>query len=127
MPRRPTVLVVDDDPLVLALLRDLLRDEGYRVVAVTTEADARHALAAFRFALVLTDAFVAVSPQGIDSWAALERIRSAAGATPVVICSAHPRRAFAGLAARGFAAHVGKPFDIAALCALVRDLVAAGR
>jgi CheY-like chemotaxis protein len=123
MPHRNTILVVDDDAAILALVRECLGDEGYRVVAASTEADALTALSAVRFALVLTDAFVGRAAGALEYWAALERIRAAAGATPVVIFSAHAEPKFAGFAGRGFHAVVHKPFDLDDLAAAVRQAV----
>jgi two-component system OmpR family response regulator len=124
MPHRDTILVVDDDDTILALVRECLGDEGYRVVVASTEADALTALSAVRFALVLTDAFVGRSSGVLEYWPALERIRAAAGAAPVVVFSAHAERMFAGFMERGFNAVVHKPFDLDDLTAVVRRAVA---
>jgi CheY-like chemotaxis protein len=76
------------------------------------------ALAGARFDLVLTDALADLSPAA-GPWATLDRIRVAAGGTPVVICTAHDPELFAGFAARGFGGLVRKPFSLAELLAAV--------
>jgi CheY-like chemotaxis protein len=123
MPHRATILVVDDNAAILGLVRECLGDEGYRVVAASSEADALVALGAVRFALVLTDAFVGRSTGLMDYWTVLERIRAAGGATPVVIFSAYAGRMFAGFSGRGFRAVVHKPFVLDALVTAVRQAV----
>ncbi|HET8631098.1 MAG TPA: response regulator [Thermomicrobiales bacterium] len=126
MAARPrALLVVDDDPDIGALTAALLRDAGYRVTAVATEAAALAALAARRYDLVLMDPLGAASGVDPGRWAALERVRAAAGGTPTVIFTAHPPAAFAEWRARGFAGLLAKPFDCADLLAAVAAALAA--
>lgn len=118
-PARPGhLLVVDDDPAILALLRDTFRDDGYRVSTATGVAAGIAMLRTFRVDLVLADAFRA---DDCEPWASLDRLRDRARGTPVVICSAHTERSFEGYAARGFAGLVTKPFDLDALSAVMRQ------
>jgi signal transduction histidine kinase len=49
------LLVVDDDPALMAALRATLRDEGYQVTGVTSGAEALELLAGRGFDLLLTD------------------------------------------------------------------------
>jgi len=53
--RRPVVLLVDDEPGILAALRRSLRREGYELVAVDSVAAALRALRERRVDLVLSD------------------------------------------------------------------------
>jgi DNA-binding response OmpR family regulator len=116
--RHGDLLVVDDDPTFLGLLREVLGDEGYRVLAVKGLAEAHAALAMFRVDLVLTDAFR--ETDDLSLWDGITRLRVAAAGVPVVICSAHTEKSFVGFAARGFAGIVPKPFVLAVLSAVVR-------
>jgi DNA-binding response OmpR family regulator len=50
------VLVVDDDPLVLSLMEDLLESYGYEVTAADSAAVARAWLAAGTYDILLVDA-----------------------------------------------------------------------
>ena len=121
LPAHPgQLLVVDDDPAILALLRDTFCDDFYRVLTATSMAKGLAALRAFRVDLVLTDAFRADDQ---DPWASLDRLREQAGNAPVVICSAHAGHSFDGYDKRGFAALVPKPFDLDALGAVVRQAI----
>lgn len=120
-PRR-AVLVVDDDPGLRRLIAEVLRDEGYAVVAVGTIAAAIAALAQGRFALVLADTFrFTATGDFAGQWVALDRLRTAAGVVPAILCTAHSPHAFADYAAHGFRAllHLD-PFDPGALLETVR-------
>ena len=124
METRGTVLLVEDDPDIAALIRDALGEVGYRALITRTVADAREALAAFRVGLVLSDAFH--PGPAADPWAALEPLTQAAHAVPAVICSARPAAEYADYAAHGFAAFLAKPFDLDELLALVASLLPGG-
>ncbi|MEK9941573.1 MAG: response regulator, partial [Gammaproteobacteria bacterium] len=50
-----TILVVDDEPDIRDIIRDVLSDEGYRVSTAANAQDARSKFAAERPALVLLD------------------------------------------------------------------------
>lgn len=121
------ILVVDDDPAILETLRECLCDEGYDVEMAPTAEAALASLGAGRFALVLTDALVRLRDGHLDYWDAIERIRAAAGATPVAILTGHAPERFAGLEARGFAALIAKPFEIDPFCAAVRRIIERAR
>ena len=110
------VLVIDDEPAILDVVRACLGDEGYRVAVAPTLAAGLERLARDRFALILADGFC-YQP---DPWDGLDRIRAAAPATPIVICSAHRRDLFDGWAGHGFAGLLPKPFDLDDLLAHVR-------
>ena len=117
----PSLLVVDDDPGILAMLVDCLRDTGHPVAGVASVDAAVAALARDRYALVLADAFHDLLGPHDDRWAALESLRRAAAPAPVVIVSGHREETFAGWAERGFAGHLPKPFDLGDLLATVRE------
>ena len=121
----PAILVIEDHDDIRALLAELLREEGYCVLAAADHAEALVLLRAIRVALVLADP----AARGADDparWDGLERLRAAAGDAPVAICTAHLPEAFADFAARGFAALLPKPFDADELLAAVRRLAGPG-
>lgn len=122
-PQHPTILVVDDDPALRQSVRDALRDEGFRIVAATTHADALAALSAVRFALILSDSTGGAVVASDDPWGDLDAIRRAARNTPTVIFSAHDPATFAGYATRGFAGFIPKPFDLDDMLHAIRSLI----
>jgi CheY-like chemotaxis protein len=117
--RLRALLVVDDDPDLCAVTAAVLRDAGYRVTVVATEAAALAALAARHYALILMDPLGATSGGDPGRWDALERVRAAGDGTPTLVFTAYPPAAFAEWRARGFAGCVAKPFDVDDLLAAV--------
>ena len=117
---RRTVLVVEDDPDITALIQTLLTDEGYRCVSRATIAAALPLLAEQRVDLILTDSF---SPTGTDVLTAPAPLLAARGGAPVVLLTGY-RGEVADARAAGFAALLLKPFDVEALLAQVALLLA---
>ena len=107
------------------VIGELLGDEGYAVATAGSLEQALAALAVTRYDLVLADALADFAP-GHGSWAAVERIRDAAGGAPVVICTAHDPARFDGFAARGFAGLIAKPFELDNLLGPVGCLLGTG-
>jgi DNA-binding response OmpR family regulator len=86
LPSSPTVLVVDAEPAICALLALFLHDEGY---AVRTAPDGRAALAEVArggVGLVLSD----VKMPHLDGVALIHQLRQRQPALPVVLMSAAP-------------------------------------
>jgi DNA-binding NtrC family response regulator len=118
--RRISVLIIDDEPAILDLAYETLRDEGYRAVTIASHGAALQHLTAFRFGLILADSPGALEA---DPWPTLEAVKAAAGDTPVIIFSAHRADRFAGYAERGFAGIISKPFDLDELLATVEKVL----
>jgi CheY-like chemotaxis protein len=123
-----TVLVIDDERPILDLLGEALTEEG---LGVTLAADLPTAVAALdrnRFDLILADSLAEFdSDFSLDQWPALETIKTRAGASRVVIFSAHPQRHFARWQARGFAGFIAKPFDLDELVETIHVYLTAER
>jgi PAS domain S-box-containing protein len=92
-PRRLRVLVVDDDPLVLRSLRDLLEKDGHVVV---TASDGQSGIDAFRaaqdrresFAVVITD----LGMPGIDGRKVASTVKETSPSTPVIMLTGWGQR-----------------------------------
>jgi CheY-like chemotaxis protein len=116
------LLIVDDNPSNLKLLRVLLSGEGYDVRTALSAAEALTALAAQRPALILMD----IQMPGMDGLELTRRIKAdpATAAIPVVAITAY---AMSGDEARakeaGCDAYVTKPIDTRALPSLIAKLV----
>jgi len=116
------VLVVDGDAVTRELAVDILEDEAYVVAALERPTTAQLLLEHLQFGLVITDSFGRVPAAALIEPAA---VVAAAGATPVVLFTAHPVDLDAARAA-GFHAVLAKPFERETFIATVRDLLPPG-
>jgi CheY-like chemotaxis protein len=118
----PRVLVVDDDPQVLRLLRVNFELEGYDVVSASDGNEALETIAAQAPDLVVCD----VMMPGMDGFEVVRRLRSDASTSrlPIVMLSA---KAMGSDARKGLDAgadeYVTKPFDPAELIDVVDRLL----
>jgi two-component system OmpR family response regulator len=119
----PTVLVVDDDPELLALLETCLRVEGFDVLTAQNGSDALTLAQQTLPCVILLDLMMPI----MDGIEFRRRQRRAPGLrnVPVVCLSAHhnARQTAADL---GFDDCLGKPFDLDDLIAVVRRHCAEG-
>jgi CheY-like chemotaxis protein len=118
-----TVLVVDDEPAIVSLLRDLLEAGGYRILTAANGQDALDLLRAGQIVdLVVTDYKMPILDGGtLGHRIQHDPLYAAFRATPIILMSATAR-----LADRGdvrFAALVQKPFPLEALLAAVARLI----
>ena len=108
-PRRPCVLVVDDEASVLRMVQDILEDEEFSVL---TASDGREALVlalGSRPDLIITDLMMpAMSGRALRERLRHERLTAS---IPVLLMSA----AYRPQPGDDFAAVIAKPFDIAEL------------
>jgi CheY-like chemotaxis protein len=113
----PPILVVDDDPTILATVADALDLEGYPVVTATNGAEALAAIEsqAEQPSLVLLDMRMPV----LDGWGFMRAVRER-GLTPSVVvmtAAADARRWAREIGAHGVLA---KPFELDELIAAVQ-------
>jgi two-component system, OmpR family, response regulator CpxR len=114
-PRRPSVLVVDDDDSIREVLAEVLRDEGYEVACA---ANGEQALGELRRHghpdLMLLDLMMPV----LSGWEVLELLQASPDLSqiPVVVVSA--------MSAPGACEHLAKPIDLDRLLATVSRLTA---
>jgi CheY-like chemotaxis protein len=120
-PPQQRILVVDDADALRRLMRIVLEDEGYTIIAVAIQADAVSLLKEVAFDLVITDSFE--TRPGEALLGAAETL-TAAGATPVALFTGH-RVELEPAHAAGFADLITKPFDIEVLARQVRTLLKA--
>jgi DNA-binding response OmpR family regulator len=117
-----TVLIVDDDPSIRAVLADVLAFEGYRVLTAQNGEQALRWLDQEVPHLVLLDMRMPV----MNGWDFAAALRDRGVALPIcVMTAARDARAWAGeINAAGFLA---KPFDMTELLAAVGGLCAEHR
>jgi len=106
----PTILVVEDDPVILDLLALTLEMEGWQVLRATDAVTAVEMARSEQPDLVLSDVMMP-GRSGLDLCDDIAAATETAG-TPVVLLSARalPAEMAAGFAA-GAADYVTKPFD----------------
>jgi two-component system, cell cycle response regulator DivK len=118
----PRILVVEDNPLNLKLVRDVLEYAGYEVVDAGTGEEGLEVAARVRPDLVLMD----LQLPGIDGTEALRRLRAGVldPAVPVaaVTAAAMPQDRAAAVDA-GFDAWIEKPISVRSLPDQVAELL----
>lgn len=112
--RRFTVLLVEDEPLILAMMTDMLEMAGFEVIAVSAAEDALgFAFMDAQFDLLFTD----INLAGLmDGWELAVSLRDMQPDLPVVYASAGAPSAAARVADSIF---VSKPYDPRKVAALV--------
>jgi CheY-like chemotaxis protein len=116
-----TVLVVDDEPVLRTIVREILHEEGYAVIEAADGRVIPEILARQRPDLVLMD----VMMPGVDGREAYRQLRSHPEHRdiPVVMMSAAIKPHGLDPSIAGF---VAKPFDISDLIELVTRLIGRG-
>jgi CheY-like chemotaxis protein len=101
------ILVVDDDPEILAMLRDFLESEGLAVRTAANGAEALDALDEVAPALILLDMRMPV----LDGWGFAQQVRERRLGYPIVVMTAadSARRWAEEIGATGY---IAKPFDV---------------
>jgi DNA-binding NtrC family response regulator len=108
MVKRPSILLIEDEPLLLHNLQILLQHEGYRVRAAADSAAAIRQIEAHAFDLVITDL---VMP-GIDGFQVLDYVRLHCPEAVVVAVTGYISSATVAEALRrGADEYLAKPFD----------------
>jgi DNA-binding NtrC family response regulator len=120
---KPRVLVVDDEPSIRHMLRQVLRDDGYQAVAAGSAAEALKSLEEAPFDLAIVDLLL----PGLDGLNLAEAIRMLDPGTPVILITAYGSSAFESLASHPAISHyVHKPFHLERLLDLVQQCVPQG-
>ena len=118
MTARGRVLVVDDEPVVLDTLRDILEALGYEASTAATGEQAIAAMATVRPHVVFLD--LRMRMPGISGLEALTHFRQHHRTVPVIVITGNPDPAIARAARAGGAVDVlGKPLDVTALRGVV--------
>jgi len=123
--RAATVLVVDDEPLVMGLIAEVLEGQGYEVVGYT---DSRQALAwartpGARFELLVTDQTM----PGLTGVELARELLAMRPLLPVVLCTGYSESVDARVAAAmGIRHFFSKPIPLERLVAAVDSLLSDG-
>ena len=118
-----TCLLVDDDPLQLALTEELLKQSQVEVVCCTNPRKVYEWLRSRSFAVVITD----IQMPQMDGYQLLRMIRESgmegADRLPVVALSANVGKEQEHYREAGFTAFLNKPFTAAQLISLLNELL----
>ena len=115
------VLIVDDEPDLLLMLRMLLQSVGYDTGLAADGQDALDRIRKEHFDLVLLDVLMPV----LDGWQVLEALKADDDAPPVIVVSAIADQNRTKALDLGARAVIAKPFDTEELLASVRAVMAA--
>jgi DNA-binding response OmpR family regulator len=115
------VLIVDDEPDILLMLRVNLEAEGYETAMAADGETALERLGADRFDLMLLDVMMPV----MDGWGVLDNLRNVDEPPLVVVISAKSSdRDVARALESGAVDFMAKPFSTRELTALIADVLA---
>jgi DNA-binding response OmpR family regulator len=117
----PRILIADDDDVLRELLVLLLATEGYSPVGVSTPEEARSAIGAEPWALILLDT-LGEGP-GVRAYAALTNLCEKAAGMPVMLMTGSDSTAHWGETNPAFADVALKPFEMDWFLRRVADLV----
>jgi DNA-binding response OmpR family regulator len=118
--RSARVLIVDDEPDVLLLLRIELEAEGYETLLAADGETAIRRIAEERPDIVLLDVMMPV----VDGWGVLQRLAEQGSTTRVIVLSAKANDSDVAHALElGAHEYVTKPFDPAALLVTVAHVL----
>lgn len=120
--RRPTVLVVDDEPMALTLLKHVLSDAGFDVVCAQS---GFQCLDLFGRAEASYDVVVLdLSMPFMDGVETFDRLRAISADVPVVLTTGFIEQTkLDALVLRGLAAYLRKPFDSGEAVACVNSVL----
>jgi DNA-binding response OmpR family regulator len=118
--RQPLILIVDDNPDILFLLRTSLRAAGFDTEEALNGRIALERIAYRKPDLVLLDLMMPI----LDGWGVLEALGDRADRPPVIVVSALEAKASKDRAANySVAGYVTKPFNFKQLVSAVRKVV----
>jgi len=112
----PAILVVAPDQELQTILREVLTEEGYVVVAVASLEEASQQIDERAFALILADLFVGPSKHAFTP---AHLLRRRAWPTPMGLLSAVPSLSPEAAHAAGFACMISMPFELSEFLAVV--------
>jgi DNA-binding response OmpR family regulator len=119
----PPVLVIEDEPGVVALVRAALERRGYRVLQAVSGAEGLHMLEAGPFAGVIADVRTPGGMSGADVQAWIRRYRPALAARLVFITGDVANTETLALLRSTGAPCLEKPFRVGQLLAIVEHTI----
>jgi DNA-binding NtrC family response regulator len=114
--KRPRVLILDDDPVVLLLLEEICAEYGWSAIGVVSSADAFLAAGLQRVDLILID----LNLKEGSALRLLPEMRTICPGTPVVVVTGQsPEEVAAAVIAAGAHGVIGKPCSVSQVAELL--------
>ncbi len=120
-----TLLLVEDEELLRHLVRKVLAERGYRVLAAANAAEALEVVQRHADGIDLAVVDI-VLPDGMSGPELVQNLRQTHPALKVLFISGHPQK-IAGLQRTGNVSSLQKPFTAQVLAQTVRDMLDNGR
>jgi DNA-binding response OmpR family regulator len=123
MAEKARVLVADDNPDILFLLRTNLDAAGFETITVTDGEMALRAIEEQRPDVLLLDLMMPV----LDGWGVLERLEAEGSDLPIIVVSASDSAVNIQRATElGATGYVTKPFNLRGLIDMIRGVLGPG-
>jgi len=118
---KKTIMVVDDEPLIVKVVQDLFKEEGYKVITAISGQECLEKLKKTSVDLILLD----IMMPGMDGWDTCAKIKGdkKTEKIPIVFLTAKTdpvSRSMGGLAST---AYITKPFDNKELKKTVESII----
>jgi CheY-like chemotaxis protein len=124
--RTPTILIVDDEPLIRMAISDFLQDCGFKTLEAADAAEAVQMINSYAIVLdlVMTDIRM---PGEMDGFGLAQWIRQHRPQLPVILCSGDARKADAAEHLCASEPFLAKPYDFKLMIAQVRQVLDKGK
>ena len=120
--RTPTILIVDDEPLIRMAISDFLQECGFKTLEAAHAAEAIQMINSY--AVVLDLVFSDVSmPGAMDGFGLAQWIRQNRPELPVILCSGDTKKSDLALDLCSGEPFLAKPFDFKLVLAQIRQLL----
>ena len=122
---KKSIMIVDDEPMIVKVVKDIFKEEGYKVITALSGQECLEKLKKTRVDLILLD----IMMPGMDGWDTCAKIKSdkKTEKIPIVFLTAKTdpvSRSMGGLAST---AYITKPFDMKDLKKRVDSVIKASK
>ena len=118
---KKTILVVDDEPPIVQVVGDLLKQQGYKVMEATSGKETLEILKKSKPDLILLD----IMMPGMDGWDVVEKIKSNKNLEkiPIVFLTAKIDPISRSMGSLASTDYITKPFDNKDLIRRVKNII----
>jgi DNA-binding NtrC family response regulator len=117
--RKPTILVVDDEPLIRMAVSDFLQECGFKVLEASSADEAVQMLRSYAMVIDVVFSDV-IMPGEMDGFALATWVRRTYPAIPVLLCSGDTKKTAAAKEMCADAPFFAKPYDLEAVVGAIR-------